>query len=593
MSLSTLYVQGPYVHSNAFNVFVSQTKDIITREYRSELLNMIVLYERYKSQLEAYEKELYNFCHVTDYAEFNRVVFGTNKSTDTLDQIAYRVIREPNFFRAIVPNLEQSYVKDVIKSFGSLIDDKFAEEILQQVRATPLPLNKIYELLRNAIKGTNGTKVSKETVINQINNEEVTELIDSWSQRIKDIDLNVSGTKNQLTKVIKANLKAKQLYPQVEEGLFKAKYKQVFKELCAGRAFQTANEDINTIADEYANIIYELYSNGSSLSQISKILGDLGEYTFEFATSRAGLQLDIEVVGAKSEKEVAQLIAEKIGTSPDSTQMKTFHDTSKQSMTDIVMFLTNESGVTKSFRVQSKNAALDWLKNYDQNVDSARPMIVGVDERDTSKLLDLLEKNGFLNENQTKQLAYYIANIVWFTTAGSISHGKASGKLNRGSGKTKSNRNRGGLNIAQQLVNQTFAQAIGAFIGLTIEDVYDLEINPSASNVFYLLGARTLFPVSLILQGMIDQLKQAVNSFTSIHYQIIPGPVATTAEQLYEEKIKAVGHLDPTREYQDQELIDIGIKLGQEIVDNTTGKVLLKFNLTNILRKSSFIFSAR
>ena len=593
MSLSTLYVQGPYVHSNAFNVFVSQTKSIITREYRSELLNMIALYEKYKMQLEAYEHELYSFCHVTDYTEFNRVVFGTNTSTDTLDQIAYRVIREPSFFRAIVPNLEQSYVKDVIKSFGSLIDGKFADEILQQVIATPLPLNQIYDLLRSAIKETNGKSISKETVINQLNNKEVTELIEGWSKRIKNIDLNVSGKKNQLTDIIKTNLKAKQLYPKVDEGLFKTKYKQVFKELCAGRTFQTANEDINTIADEYANIIYTLYSNGTNLSNISNILGDLGEYIFQFATSNAGLQLDIEVVGAKSEKEVAQLIAEKIGTSPESTQMKTFHDTSKQSMTDIVMYLTNDAGVTKAFRVQSKNSALDWLKKYDQNVASARPMIVGVDERNTAKLLELLEKNGFLNENQTKQLAYYIANIVWFSTAGSISHGKAGGKLNRGSGKTKTNKNHGGLNIAQQLVNQTLAQSISAFVGLTIGDVYDLEINPSASNIFYLLGARTLFPVSLILQGMIDQLRQTVNSFTNVHYQIIPGPVTRTAADVYDEKRAAVDHLDPTREYQDQRLVDIGIKLGQEIVDNTTGRVLLKFNLTNILRKSSFIFSER
>ena len=338
-----------------------------------------------------------------------------------------------------------------------------------------------------------------------------------------------------------------------------------------------------------ADSTWFFYQQSNKTGDFSNIKGDIGERTLEWAFYQKNFgtksQIIVETIGNKSESQTTALVLNRLQKFGQRAayQLKEFHDPSKQGMSDNLITIKNNKG-TKTFRVQSKNYGLMWFDELDQENEKVDNYIVPIlEDGSTSKLIKQLYINDFIDYTQGANIAYYVANMIWFYHAGSIQHYQTGKPSRQKSGM-------GNLGDAQAMLNRLFGETVSAFLGITYTDMLtsvSTQIKPEASNIFYYLGNAVLFPVSQVLREVAKQLQGEANELFHVRYTInMNASGLIGAADYYNQKRAIPGGLVWNGDYSDPTLLSIGQKMGLNILQRAQGHVNLYFHMSKILRSA-------
>lgn len=577
-------LETPYIHSNKYHL-INAIRDFNKATETQNALNALV--EQFRTTiriLKDQEKEIYAYCKVGDYQGLNYKLFGSNTSSDSLEQIAYRTLSSSDFIRELVPYFSKEQVKQISKSFkGDKVIETGTEEIIDYptlVRLIESHLGKLMEgesASKEEVEGLFKTK-GKNSIL-----EAIQEAMKDWSQGIRKKSTSSSSHMRKLAKtIIEANLGNMEL----NETQFKTTYLKYFKKEIEKTGlvipFLDGEKSLDNVLAPYIDDAYIQFKKGLGIS-FSHIRGNVAEQGLELAFKWAGLsgELDYTVTGPINEEQIETIFNEVA----KNVKMQSFHKDRAQSQSDMIITLKKGDGTALLFRVQSKNKSSEWLESIDKNAVKSRPEIIKmVEDGSVKELLTRLKEFGRINSEDADIIAYLLANAAWFSIEGSID----SDENVTDEGKTT-----GGPFGSIALAEQILTKGISAFIGMSFDE--SGQVLPNASNIFFFLDNKTLFPVSAILEQAIEQMTTLQNELFKLRYIINLSSVSFKyegAEEFREAKIAAIESFIPQGTYNDPSLLAIGQDQGFGIMNSLTGHVNFNFNLATILRQSSFQFSS-
>ena len=176
-------------------------------------------------------------------------------------------------------------------------------------------------------------------------------------------------------------------------------------------------------------------------------------------------------------------------------KMKTFHDDTKQSLSD--MILVNKNGMT--VRAQSKTSLREYKVNGDDRV-----RILNHLQRSIRlyELLNRLDSMGIFSINNIDDICYAVANSLWFN-----SHISVSGERDTGYFETKRAHYKDLLPEVIDALNTALAIQAPAFLGISLEKTEEqIELDAKGSNIFYIENGN-LVPTYIELDEIIKDLK--------------------------------------------------------------------------------------
>lgn len=322
------------------------------------------------------------------------------------------------------------------------------------------------------------------------------------------------------------------------------------------------------------------YVNTTDKSNVTGDLSEVWETSIIISDNENGF--NIEMLGKLSENEIED------SNNPilaNLQKMKTHHDTSKFSQTDLV--IVNPQG--KKVRVQSKNT-IEVLEKIRSG--KKIPQIFSVQgKQEYVNLINQLRSTGVshLSDDDIKALSYLLANEIWFRTKGSYLKKKRGNKT-----KTVQRRHKvknDGLNETVHAINTYLMQELTNFLGITIEDNIkpeNIKVYGSASNILFFFANQVFVPTYEIIESLIKQLEDFTQTLL-FRFQVTlnvnsVNTAGYTAASLYREKVKKAGPLDWSRHYTDPELIDVGAEVGEAIINSLTiNRVNIYGDLTTLL----------
>lgn len=588
-------LNSPYVHSNIYNMIDSVSSFFSTSEEGKavdELTETVEKFENWIQILQNYEHELYSFLGVPDWQGLNVKLFSYGKGSNRIDNIAQQTILEPN----VISKLQMEFTQEHIKKIANLLKknksvfNKLIEEDLEIISLSQFR-QAVFEYLQKNL-GKN-SKVTKEQALTLIGDKELKKAINEdlkdWKGKAEVNAKSKSSLVHQLANsILTQSLDAFEISEDKFESAF---YNSFYKNLQLAQ-IPLVDTDLETVAKEYTKLLYQQIFAGKKFANLSAVVGERGESMLQFLMAANGLKdgiesykadLSIFAVGQKSEKEVEDIIKKIVGNNNIKAQMDdyTLGGKNTQSGTDLLVSITTPEG-KKVFRIQSKDSVLRWLEGLDAN-ESNRPFQVIMKENKILTILEKLKQKALLSQQDCNELGYYIANLIWFHEKGSYEDGKIV-KRTRGF--------KGGLGGAQEIINQIISKGIQAFIGVTIDENNVNSLNLNASNIFYFLGARTIFPVSEVLKAAVEDLKNLRSELFNLNFKIDMSSASFNPDDVkkfYESKRDKVETFGG-RTYSDSGLLDIGKAQGRTIMESTEGAITFNFKIDKILRTSSYVF---
>ena len=185
-------------------------------------------------------------------------------------------------------------------------------------------------------------------------------------------------------------------------------------------------------------------------------------------------------------------------------------------------------------------------------------------------------------------IAYLIANALWFSTHQSIDKGgrkrEAAVRTTTRSGDSQ------GLNYIFESINRLLGLQVKNFLGVIIEKIGNsYQIVPNLSNLFFFLGNSIYLPTYKIIDEIIKQIEFEMESLASLKISI-GNPTnyyKSTAEGFYKDKITAVGILDASKNYTDEDLLSIGRAQGKAILESAPLKsVNISFDMKKLTQSA-------
>lgn len=614
MALETLIsLKSPYVHSNILHL-VGSVNEFFGNNKRGTVADekvkeTITIFERWIDQLKAYEQELYDFCKVKDFQELNKVLFGGDENK-TFGMLAQSVMADSGFLRKIIPSLTKSMAENIYTAFSNTdlikqFDFSFEEDGNKGMSFEETKEAILSGLQRYFIKENGG---SNRVSASQINNILSSDLqvglkkdLDKWK---KSALVTAKSKDSHIHKFIDSVFE-KTIGFNIPESLFKTEFIKTFEEKAKKQAdvyIVKQGDNLHKIASQYADLTYYWFLQGKNFADIKNILGIVGEEMISFTLLDNGLGIEISSVGQKSEKEIEEKFKD---VAPKIKMTDYSLDNSgdiTQSKTDNIITLIGKDGRTKIFRVQSKNYALKRLEETDEKLINPElwRTIKMVDNK-VLTILDNLNKKTIIDEESIKTMAYYIANLTWFSKHDSNDFSSFDDK-GKGVKKTRYIKDNNGtfekgkgLGGLQEAINIMISEGIQALVGMSLDpDTNDLNIE--ASNVFYFLSARTLFPVSEVLRAAIGMMKNLKKEIFGIHFTLNTSSASFAyddTKEFWEKKMDKLNQSEGEERntnYTNPGLLFIGRNQGNSIMNSLTGHVNFNFNIGEILKQSSYLF---
>lgn len=585
---------SPYVHSNIYHImgsvrdFFSNSSEQLAQK---EIEKTIKIFESWIDQLQAYEQEIYNFCGVSDFQSLNAKLFGSEQE-DKIVAAARAVILESDTMLRLIPSITEKQANAIFKVLKGTSIETYLPNIEQD-----LTLNEtraaVVAALQDMFSGS-GDKIVKAEALAQL----------GGSQKFKKaIDKDLSDWLGRAT--VRAKSKGSKIH-QLADAILKEKvgefiipynkFQDIFIEKFKNRVTREqlaipANKSLEQLAEDTCKRLYSYLFDGRTLTDIANILGERGEGLLGFTLDNTSLNIEVLPTGKQSEKQIAEYFKKELGIAASKIKMKDYtldgSGGSAQSKSDMIIKIIGSNG-TRLFRVQSKDSLMGRLEkaNYGDSVYQTIRML----ENNVSSILHMLSEKTIIDQGSIDTLSYYIANMTWFYENGSYDNESVSKR-------TRTEGSGGGIGGMQEAINRIISQGIQAFVGVTIEDELEenpLPINMFASNVFYFLSARTLFPVSEVLKAAIDQMRGFSQLLFSTRFVINTGSASFNpkgAKEFWEEKLRAVG----TEGFQgliytNGGLVNVGTAQGATIINTVTGRINFTFDIGKILMLSSYVF---
>ncbi len=606
MALETLIsLDEPYVHSNLLHL-VGSVNEFFGDNKRGTVADEKVnetkaVFKNWIKQLQAYEQELYDFCGVHDFQELNRVLFG-DKDSQKLNHLAQSVLADSSFLSTIIPKMTKSMSQHVYEAFS----DESDELIKYLPSIESMELNNAKETILSGLQQYFSRAGDTKVRVGDINS-----ILSSHMQKALEEDLKdwtraaVIEAKSKDSKMHKFvdSLFKKSIRFEISKRTFKNEFVKKFEEKAknSGKTYvMKEGETLRSIGQKYADNIYESIFRNKTLVDIKNILGMVGEGMISFAVAENGINVTITDVGQKTEAMIAEEFKEVAPTIKMTDYSLDNSEKSSQSKTDNIISLVGKDGRTKIFRVQSKNYALKKLEEADEHlVNQEMWRSIKMVDNSVLTILDNLNKKTIIDETSVKTMAYYIANLAWFSKHDSndfksfTDKGKGVKKTRYIEDNNGTFENGKGLGGLQEAINIMISEGIQALIGMSLEpDSSDLNIE--ASNVFYFLSARTLFPVSKVLEAAIDMMENLKKEIFGIHFTLNTSSASfaydSNAKKFWEAKLEALGGEKPTLDYTKPELLTVGRNQGKTIMSSLRGHINFNFNIGDILKQSSYLF---
>lgn len=253
----------------------------------------------------------------------------------------------------------------------------------------------------------------------------------------------------------------------------------------------------------------------------------------------------------------------------------------KQARADMMIY---NSKTNRSAGVQSKN----FIESMLQKIEGKKTQTTSLySPHSGENIINFVErtKTYMGSEIEADSLSYVMANIIWFSTAGTIEKGK--------NGPAQTITDPGMNELTQEL-----ASYIVDLLGITYAEIFDeIDIIPEISNIFYLLNNRYMVPTYLIIENLINIISTDRNKFNNTEGYINLSLTTTLSQakesagdaiNLKKSKKKAVGKLDGSKYYQDSNLVSVGKNKGKEIVNAQKAdlfsfkKIYMDFNIDKI-----------
>ena len=607
MALETLIsLNEPYVHSNllhlvgSVNEFFGENKRGVVAD--EKVNETIAVFQNWIKQLQAYEHELYDFCGVNDFQELNRVLFG-DKDSQKLNHLAQSVLADSGFLSTIIPKMTKTMSQHIYEAFS----DESDELIKYLPSIESMELNNAKEVILGGLQQYFSRAGETKVRVGDINN-----ILSSRMQKALEEDLKdwtraaVIEAKSKDSKMHKFvdSLFKKSIRFEVSKKTFKNEFVKKFEEKAknSGKTYIVKEgETLRSIGQKYADNIYESIFRNKTLVDIKNILGMVGEGMIKFAVAENGINVTVTDVGQKTEAVIAEEFKKIAPTIKMTDYSLDDSEKSSQSKTDNIISLVGKDGKTKIFRVQSKNYALKRLEEADEHlVNQEMWRTIKMVDNSVLTILDNLNKKTIIDEKSIRTMSYYIANLTWFSKHESNDFIAGFEKGEEGVKKTRyiednndTFENGRGLGGLQEAINIMISEGIQAFIGMSLDpDTNDLNIG--ASNVFYFLSARTLFPVSEVLKAAIKMMENLKKEIFGIHFTLNTSSASfwenKSAKDFWQAKLDALGDEVPTLDYTKPELLAVGRNQGRTIMSSLKGHVNFNFNIGEILKQSSYLF---
>lgn len=540
---------GPYVHSNIYNFHSSMA---------SNFLNSI---DNGKGQ-RALEAQI---------AEIERVRNKLKEATDsflmgkTPQQASTELLNRENTYSGIgLEILRTSKMRDSLMADNMLdvssLQEKIPTVIFDQIDLDIMSLDTATEIVyRSLPKGFMGKEATMASQIKTL--EDI--FSPSMEQEIRsEIKGKLRSENGKIRKVIgdliqKSGAKKIDSSSRVTSlAYFKQEFLRRTKDLKVSYEGQTPEDYLEEVERQLVNFL-----NVSNKGNASGILGEQWMKAVTVADSQKGLIVDIELTGNLNEGEGALAQMEKLVS---------HHQLKTQSQTDFI--IVNQNG--QKARVQAKNYMEINDALFDEN-ESIIPNYRLQSERKFLTLMNALVETGTgLADEDVQAMSYLLANELWFST-----HNSGPG------GKRKLTGEKTGVSGVVARVDQFISKAMVNFLGITIDQSFDVRAN--ASNLFYSFNNRLLVPTYMILDGIIENLKDVKNQLASLHLTVKRSGLDWafhSAEGFYAAKREAVGQLDPARNYSDSELVEVGVSQGNKVINSLqVSNVGLKIDIQTLL----------
>lgn len=570
---------APYVHSN-FSRFDMYYRNLgastETDEGRLSLTkafdDRIRMLERFSRMLKTAAEEIMGGA---DYKTFSRYLFFDPES---YRGIAFKILEEPKVQRSLINKVQKISQESLDKVDHKGLHLYYATVADEEVEEIPI------QMVTDGIISMLGKGFFSRTKSQQVRK------LRSLGISTDRIKRRLQSSTGVIRKIVREDIQNSLAgeEPDAEQTFqnFWRSFESEFKTRTSLLLTSKSQTSINGMApqdylDEVKPKLKAAYEGG--FKQLSQVTAAFGEPTVQILTKADGLDIITEVVGGKSQNDLYDEITKTLG---DVVQRTKLRDPTKSGITDLVL---KHNG--KTVRVQSKNYQhLVKIADTDAFRDASFAILKNVTHE---KFIEKLKETSALS-GTGEEISYIIANMLWLNEKGSRNYSRMN-RSRRETSLVPMASLRGMEDSISQLVGQISMEVFGIQLA-KLNDAMELTILPEYSNVFYLVGNRTLYPTYLIIDDYIKLMRstkeESKSRFkftmqrTGIKYAY------TSASQFYEEKRKAsLGGLDASKYYTDPGLVQIGTEQGKSILGSLTYKRIsatMDYRVFNLNINSSF-----
>ena len=494
----------PYVHSNIANWSVGGYESLPSLVEKNKVNDSIASLEAIRNELKA-EADKFLMGSTAEFMDY-----CINNEYNTYADIAVKLLQEPDAINALMienisPQMSKKDISKLLehapeleKQIFNMININEVETV--GVRTLAEELTAIFGDAYLTV-GINGAEFVKPLV------QSVKDISNMGSVETFDTVRKITGV---MVKSLSSGKKTGKMIDAIENiikkgGFYQQKNQQQFDNSVdsfinwfESRFIPIAKEkikfyNVDQTPEQYVNDFKSQIKDKikKNLIDIRNTVGKLGDEIIVSAwqadAQTAALGITVESIGSVMEKDVESKYGEVFkGVKP----MITHHDVNKQSQTDIL--IKNANGMVA--RVQAKNASLanaefsnDGLINLNAHLQRDRDLIV------------LLQALGVPN---IENIAYTVANSLWFSAHDSVTGVRNSGHLKITNGSADANI----LSNLEQELSIFFSTKAENFLGITLNTAINAEtkILSGASNLFFLKNGRFIPTYTLVEEVIAD-----------------------------------------------------------------------------------------
>ena len=598
----------PYIHSNYYNFkryhrnnagFSKEGTNIKLEERLSKLEKMSRQLEGAAIEFLGGKKGVQKFT----IDKFVKLYKGNNKSKEGSFALMFRdFIQERGYFNLILNEINTERMTRLTKEFpklskrirqamqdNMLSDTEIIIEALDKAgffpnKNKPIKIDKktqdnfLREKLKLNEEGLNKFKrvlISKNsTILKKIVNTEIDRISKEYSSKGKK-------STNRNTTYYDMILK------------YVGKDGVEFEKYCKKRGLELSNKTFKKYYLSLLNRISILDSKKVGIG-ITGIGGTRGEEIMSAIINIDSGGINAQVTGNLSQEDAENKTREKINkfnqkigniqiedNTFDNNRIEGLRGMGKQARYDIIIQNKQNGAITG---VQSKNYNDMYSELFKNNQYKTQSIDIFKSNKDTENIIGFIEQLGAIT-NQTineESLAYSLANITWFSVAGSFgSQDKEPQEIE---------------DPDQSILIQELGVAILDFLGVAYTTNFD--VLPQISNSFWLLNNQYLVPTYVILDELIkiarvqstkiNKERKNLEHIISISLKSSGRGISKKrAIDLRKAKANAVGTFKPEN-YSDENLVKVGQDMGENVLNGSgeyavykTKEILLKFDLQN------------